>query len=134
MDALRLIPQKEAEEAEAVAFDKNGKHISLALRSPTNDALTRLLHDFETDGYTVEKYLISETSFKIALDRYRDLSLASENTAGVFDIEGEEVERLSKELSTLPALRAFLTDGLTAKNKAQTSKLFEGVPRFCFCA
>ncbi|MDR3547906.1 MAG: GspE/PulE family protein [Candidatus Pacebacteria bacterium] len=127
MDALRLISQKDAEESQAVAFDKNGKHISLAVRSPENDALKRLIHELENQGDTVEQYLISETSFKIALDRYKDLSLASENKAGVFDIEGDEVARLSKELTSLAALRNFLNEGLTAKNKAQTSKLFEGV-------
>jgi type II secretory ATPase GspE/PulE/Tfp pilus assembly ATPase PilB-like protein len=127
MDALRLILQKDAEESQAVAFDKNGKHLSLAVRSPQNDALPRLTHELETQGYTIEQYIISETSLKIALDRYRDLSLASENRAGVFDIEGDEVVRLSKELSSLAALRKFLNDGLTAKDKAQTSKLFEGI-------
>ena len=127
MDAIRLISQKDAEAAQAVAFDKNGKHVSLAVKSPENDALARLTHDLEANGYMIEQYLISDTSFKIALDRYRDLSLAAENTAGVFDIKGDEVVRLSKELSSLAALRAFLTAGLTAKNKAQTSQLFEGV-------
>jgi type II secretory ATPase GspE/PulE/Tfp pilus assembly ATPase PilB-like protein len=127
MDALRLISQKDAEAAEAIAFDKNGKHLSLAVRSPQNEDLARLIRELESNGHVVEKYLISETSFNLALDRYRDLSLASENKSGVFDVEGAEVVRLSKELVTLPALRSFLTDGLTAKNKAQTSKLFEGV-------
>ena len=127
MDAIRLISQKDAEEAQAVAFDKNGKHVSLAVRSPQSDAVVRLTHELEANGYTIQPYIISETSFNIALGRYSDLSLAAENTAGVFDIEGEEVVRLSKELSTLAALRTFLNDGLTAKNKAQTSKLFEGI-------
>ena len=127
MDAIRLISQKDAEEAQAVAFDKNGKHVSLAVRSPQSDAVVRLTHELEANGYTIQPYIISETSFNIAFGRYSDLSLAAENTAGVFDIEGKEVVRLSKELSTLAALRTFLNDGLTAKNKAQTSKLFEGV-------
>jgi type II secretory ATPase GspE/PulE/Tfp pilus assembly ATPase PilB-like protein len=127
MDALRLISQKDAEESQAVAFDKNGKHLSLAMRSPDNDALKRLMHELQTQGYTIEQYLISEASFAIAINRYHDLSLASETKAGVFDIEGDEVARLSKELSSLAALRAFLNDGLSAKSKAQTSKLFEGI-------
>ena len=127
MDAIRLISQKDAEEAQAVAFDKNGKHVSLAVRNPQSDGIVRLTHELEANGYTIQPYIISETSFNIALGRYSDLSLAAENTAGVFDIEGEEVVRLSKELSTLAALRTFLNDGLTAKNKAQTSKLFEGI-------
>src|ERR1700679_3418394 len=89
MDALRIIPQSDSEEAGAVAFDKNGKHLSLAVRSPQNDELTRVLHDLETQGYAVEMYLISETSFNLAMKRYEDLSLAAGSNVGVFDISGD---------------------------------------------
>jgi type II secretory ATPase GspE/PulE/Tfp pilus assembly ATPase PilB-like protein len=127
MDAIRVLSQKDAEEAQAVAFDKNGKHLSLAVRSPENDALARVIHELENQGYTVEQYLMSETSYKIALDRYKDLSLAAESNAGVFDISGEELAKLSAQLSSLAALRAFLTEGLSTKNHAQTSRMFEGI-------
>jgi type II secretory ATPase GspE/PulE/Tfp pilus assembly ATPase PilB-like protein len=127
MDALRVISENDAREAQAIAFDKNGKHISIAVRSPENDALTRVLHELETQGYTVEKYLISETSFAIAMKRYGELSLATESKAGVFDISGDELDALSKEISTLPALRAHLTKTLTEKKQSQISEIFEDV-------
>jgi type II secretory ATPase GspE/PulE/Tfp pilus assembly ATPase PilB-like protein len=127
MDALRVIPEKEAQEAQAIAFDKNGKHLMLAVCRPENDALTRVIHDLENEGYIIEKYLMSETSLGLALDRYKDLSLASGSKAGVFDISGDELIRLSKELSNLPALRAFLDDSLAEKKVAQTSHIFEGI-------
>ena len=127
MDALRVIPQKDAEESGAVAFDKNGKHLSLAVRSPQNDALTRVIHELETEGYTVEKYLISETSFNLAMKRYEDLSLAAGTNAGVFDISGEQLISLSKELSTFPALRAYLTKLLTERKQAEISQVFEAI-------
>jgi type IV pilus assembly protein PilB len=127
MDALRVIPEKEAREAEAVAFDKNGKHLMLAVCRPENDALSRVLHDLDAQGYIVEKYLISEASLHIALDRYKDLSLASGSKAGVFDISGNELVKLSKELSTLPTLRAYLTEELTQKKLAQVSQIFEAI-------
>ena len=127
MDALRIIPQSDAEESEAVAFDKNGKHISLAVRSPQNDELTRVLHELETQGYEVEMYLISETSFDLAMKRYEDLSLAAGTNTGVFDISGEQLIQLSKQLSTLPALREFLTKVLTERKQAEISQIFEAI-------
>ncbi|MBA3789174.1 type II/IV secretion system protein [Patescibacteria group bacterium] len=127
MDALRVISQKDAEEAQAVAFDKNGKHLSLAVRSLSNDTLTRILHELETQGYQVEKYLMSSASLTIALDRYRDLSLATESKAGVFDIAGDELLALTAKLTSLGALRTFLNEALTSKNHAQTSLMFEGI-------
>ncbi len=127
MDAVRVIPHKDAVEAEAVAFDKNGKHLSLAIQSPENIALARVLHELENAGYVVERYLISANSLRIALERYEDLSLAAASKAGVFDISGETLTALTKELSTLPALRAFLTKALTEKKQAEVSLVLQGI-------
>jgi type II secretory ATPase GspE/PulE/Tfp pilus assembly ATPase PilB-like protein len=127
MDAVRIIPEKEAAEAEVVAFDKNGKHLMLAIRSPENIALGRVIHELEEAGYIIEKYLISGISLQVALDRYQDLSLATESKAGVFDISGDELAALSKELTTLPALRAFLTKALTEKKQAEISMVLQGI-------
>ena len=127
MDALRIIPQSDAEESGAVAFDKNGKHLMLGVRSPENDELTRVLHELETQGYEVEMYLMSETSFNLAIKRYEDLSLAAGSNTGVFDISGDELTRLSKELVTLPALRESLTKLLTERKQAEISQIFETI-------
>jgi type II secretory ATPase GspE/PulE/Tfp pilus assembly ATPase PilB-like protein len=127
MDAVRLISKEDAEEAGAIAFDKNGKHLSLAVLHLENDALARVIHELENAGYIIEKYLISETSFNLSLDRYQELSLATQSKAGVFDIAGDELMKLSEELSNLPALRAFLTKALTEKTQAQISRVFEGI-------
>jgi type II secretory ATPase GspE/PulE/Tfp pilus assembly ATPase PilB-like protein len=127
MDAVRLIPQHDAAEAEAIAFDKNGKHLSLAVRSPENDALTRVVHELETQGYTAEKYLISANSLHLALARYADLSLSSESKTGVVAISGDDIARFSKELTSLAALREFLNKTLTERNHAQVSQLFEAI-------
>jgi type IV pilus assembly protein PilB len=127
MDALRVIPKPEAEAAGAVAFDKNGKHLSLAMRSPDGDAITKLLNGLESAGYILQKYLVSGTSIKKAVARYDDLSLAHSSRSGVFDISSEELARLRSELNSLPALRAHLTQAVSVKNAEQVSKLLEGM-------
>jgi type IV pilus assembly protein PilB len=127
MDALRLIPEVDARAAEAIAFDKSGKHLSLGVRSPNNEALKGVLHDFELRGLVVDMYIMSEASLNKALERYVDLSLALQSKSGVFDIKGDELAALSAKLTTLPALRAFLEESLEAKHVAGTSKIFEGV-------
>ena len=127
MDALRLIPKKTAEVARAVAFDKNGKHVSLALENPNNETLPRLIADLETQGHIVEKYLVSEASINVALARYEDLSLAHSARVGVFDIESGELVNLRAKLLSLPALRTYLTEAVSIKNATQVSKLLEGM-------
>jgi type II secretory ATPase GspE/PulE/Tfp pilus assembly ATPase PilB-like protein len=115
-DALRVIPEAEAVAAQAVAFDKNGKHISLALRSTETDAVHSLLERLDTEGYIVEKYLISERSLELAMKKYKDLSYAEQSKEGTFSIAAGE----HASLSTVDGLRA-------AKKTMQISHIFEGI-------
>ena len=122
-DALRVISEEDAKAAQAVAFDKNGKHLSVALRSAENDALKGLVQRLEQEGYIVEQFLISEKSLGIALEKYKDLSYAQQSKEGTFSIS--DAERSS--LSTLAGLRAYLDDSLSVKKTMQISHVFEGV-------
>lgn len=127
MDALRVVPQKDAEEAEAIAFEKIGQQLRIAVRNPDSDVLKRSLHELEVHGYQIELYLCSAESIRRGLERYKDLSLASESKNGVFDVSPEELAALSAQLTDMPALRAFLSDSTESGNHTQTSKLLEGI-------
>jgi len=125
VDALRLVPEKEAREAEAVTFEKNGKHLSIATRNPSNVMLAQVEHALEAQGFILTRFLISKKSLERALDRYKDLSFAAESRAGVFDIQGDELVTLEKELGTLAALRGKLDEVLGAGARAQVSRVLE---------
>jgi type II secretory ATPase GspE/PulE/Tfp pilus assembly ATPase PilB-like protein len=126
-DALRLLPKAESQAAHAVVFDKNGKHLSVAVESPESDELTRVIDDFKSKGYIVEMFLVSEASMARAFARYDEMSMAHSERAGVFDISSAELARLRQELSSLPALRAHLTEASAVKNAAKVSQLLEGM-------
>lgn len=125
VDALRLIPEKEAREAEVVAFEKTGKHLSIAFRSPGNIALAQIEHALESQGFILSRFLVSNKSLDKAYARYAELSLASESKAGVFDIRGEELHELRGTLTSLVALRAQLDETLKAGARAQVSRVLE---------
>jgi hypothetical protein len=99
VDALRIIPEKEARDAEAVAFDKAGKHLSLALRNPQNTHLGDLEHALEARGFILERFLISGKSLELGLNRYKELSLAHTSKVGGFDIADDELAELSTSLT-----------------------------------
>jgi type IV pilus assembly protein PilB len=127
VDALGLIPQARSHECEAVIYDKNGKHISLALHNPQNANLAKLEQELAEQGYRIEKFLVSRLSLTRAYERYEDLSLTSETVAGVFDLSGEKLKDLREKLSSLSALRTFLTETLSTKNTSSVSRVFEGM-------
>jgi type IV pilus assembly protein PilB len=132
MDALRVIPEKDAREALIVAFDKSGKHLSVALCEPENDRLVEVAHELETQGFILQKFLMSRRSLELALARYVDLSLAAETKAGVFDMAGEQLEQLSHEVDSLPHLKAFLDASLGEKKIASISHVLEGILEAAF--
>lgn len=127
MDALRVIPEAEAKEAQAVAFDKNGKHISLALKDPKTDSYTQIRTRLADAGYIIEEFLVSRASLERAFVRYADLSQAHGTDAGVFAITAEDITTLSPKVANLPLLRAYLLDAVSTKHPTQISTLIEDI-------
>ena len=127
VDALRIIPEKEAREAEVVAFDKNGKHVSLAVRNPQNQALPSVLAHLDELGFVVDQFMVSQKSLDHAYVRYADLSFAHENDAGVFTIPEEELKTLEAKLTNVPAFAEHIGALIADKKHTVTSQLFEEV-------
>ena len=127
VDALRLIPEKEAREAETVAFEKSGKHLSIAFRNPNTPFVRDLEHALESQGYILTRFLVSKKSLERAYSRYAELSFASETKAGILDIRGDELEKDRNELTSLALLRAKLDEVLVSGTRAQVSRVLEYV-------
>lgn len=125
VDALRLIPEKEAREAHIVAFSKEGKHVSIALREPTNPLALEVERALEARGFILTIFMVSQKSIERALDRYAELSLASESKVGVFDIRGAELQELRAQLTSLAAVREALDEVLVRGQRAQVSRALE---------
>ena len=127
MDALRLVPETQARAAEAVVFDKNGKHLSFALRNPQNTSLPALEALLIDQGYILDKFLVSGKSLDHAYVRYPDLSFSKQSDAGVFTLPKEELEALEAQLTSVPAFQELLDTLMADKKHAQVSKLFEEI-------
>jgi type IV pilus assembly protein PilB len=127
MDALRLLPEERAKEAHAVVFDKNGKHISVAMKSPENVEVANLLKEFGEQGYIIEQFLVSEKSLDRAFERYADLSLAHENRAGVLDVSQDDIKGLVASITDLSTFRDALTKSTESGHRAELSKVLEQI-------
>ncbi len=126
-DALRLIQEAKAREAEVIAFNKVSKKVSLGIRNPQNPALPDVIADLQRREFTVEKFLISTLSLEKGLGRYKDLSYAQVTTAGVFDISNENLVALAQKIGTLAGLKQHLTEVLANKKSTSVSRVFEDV-------
>ncbi len=124
-DALRIIPEEQARPAEAAAFAKAAKTLSLAMHNPNNPALAALLEDLASRGFLVHKFLVSKKSLEKVLERYKDLSFATESKAGVFVVTPETLEKIAREGGGRKTLEQELNAATTLKTLDRVSHIFE---------
>lgn len=127
VEALRLIAEEKARAGEIVAFEKAAKQVSVALRNPQNPALPEIFSELESRGFILKKFQVSQKSLNRAFEKYKDLSLTHTSDSGVFDISGDDLEKLKKELISVAALRAHLEKLIAARKGAQVSRIFEEI-------
>ncbi len=124
-DALRLIPEAEARDAEAAAFGRVGKRLSLAVRSPENPKTKAAAAKLEGLGYIITAYLVSEESLKHAYEHYQELSYAAEAQAGIFDIGGAPLEELIGQAGSTAKISGLIAEAISLKKAYRTTRILQ---------
>ncbi len=124
-DALRIVPEAVAREAEVAAFAHVAHALSLALHNPNNPALPKLREDLVSRGYALKEFLVSKKSLDKALARYADLSLAAEAKHGAFTVGMTTLAKLTTATDKRAAVTSELDAALTAKSLDHISYVFE---------
>ena len=124
-DALRLIPEAEAKDDEAIVFGMVGKKLSLAVRAPQNPKALALVQKLEERGYTVTVFMTSQESLGRGYSRYADLSFATESKAGVFEISPEEIELLLEKVKTSQDISGLIQETVDVKKAYRITRIIE---------
>ncbi len=124
-EALRLLTEAEARDAEAAAFGRVGKRVSLAVRAPENPKAKALVAKLTDQGYEVTVFMASQESLGRAYKHYADLSYATETKAGVFEISNDEVEELAQKVKTLQDISSLITEAIALKRAYRITKILE---------
>jgi type II secretory ATPase GspE/PulE/Tfp pilus assembly ATPase PilB-like protein len=124
-DALRVVPEVEAREAEAAAFGRVGKKLSLAARAPENPKVKTLVQHLTEQGYEVTVFMCSQESLRRAWARYADLSYATQSKAGVFEVSPAEVEELLEKVKSLPDIGALINETIELKKTYRITRVLE---------
>lgn len=124
-DALKLISEDTARGAEMAVFNKIGKKISIALRSPNNQKTMSIVKELEERGYVPTLFMASSNSIGRAVERYKDISFAVETKAGMLDISGEEILGILSGLKSVDDVKKLVDDTLKTRKTHQVSKVLE---------
>jgi type IV pilus assembly protein PilB len=124
-EALRVIPETEAREAEAVVFAKTAKELSVAVHNPNNPAFIKLREDLIGREFILREFLVSKKSLDKALARYADLLFTTESKPGVFSIAPEVLSKITSANWTKSTLKQELDSATSLKSLDRISHILE---------
>jgi type IV pilus assembly protein PilB len=125
VDALRILPEAEAKDAEAAVFGRVGKRLSVAVRAPEHPKIKALKQKLQDMGYEVALFMCSQESLQRAYQRYADLSYATETKAGVFELSNNELEELLTKVTSLSDISALIHEAVELKKAYRITRILE---------
>jgi type IV pilus assembly protein PilB len=124
-DALRIIKESEAREAEAIVFANISKEVSLAVHNPNKPELAILIENLQNRGFTVTEFLVSEKSLEKGLARYSEISLSTASKAGTVSVIDETLSKLTQKGALRTAFVEELTKAISEKSVNRITRIFE---------
>ncbi len=125
IDALRIIKEPEAREAEVASFNIINKKVSLAVVSPNSDKTIALVEVLKDRGYIPSLFMTSHQSLQKVWSRYKDLSYSMETKGGALDIENEEIQDLIKSVKSSADIKKSIETVLAQKKSYRISRILE---------
>ncbi len=109
-DALRLVPQPQAEALKAIPFLLHGDQIRIAALDPAADAVKELAFQLgERNRAHVEVYLTSQQSLDQAMQLYATLPIVKQQKGGV-EITEEDLNKYRARIKTTGDVAALVND------------------------
>ncbi len=125
IDAMRLIKEAEAREAEMAIFDVTDKRIRVALLSPRNEKALKIIERLKNQGFVPEIFMVSHQSLRKVWGRYKDLSYSFETKSGALDISNDDILEMTGKVHTLEDIKKMITDVLSLKKAYRISRILE---------
>ena len=125
IDALKIVPEKEARAGQLAVFQKTGKKISVAVKNPELPQTKAILENLKKELYQSRVFLVSENSLKRAWGKYEEIPKFEAVSAGLISISSQNLEIYFKEIKSISDLRKILTPLFNAKETQKISNIAE---------
>lgn len=125
IDALRIIPELEAREAQVGVFNDVNKVLSVGVLSPQNPKTVEAMNKLREKGYTAEVYMVSHASLNKVWDRYKDLSYSFETKSGAIDISNDQITEFLSKVHTITDVQNLVGETLQLKKSYRISRILE---------
>lgn len=125
IDALRIIKEVDAREAEVAPFNIVNKKVSLAIISPNNPKTIAIIENLKERGYLPSLFMVSHQSLQKVWDRYKDLSYSMETKGGALDIANEEIQSLVENVKNIADIKSSIEQILVQKKSYRITRILE---------
>ncbi len=125
IDALRVVKEDVAREAEVAPFNIVNKRVYLAIISPNTSKTTEVIENLKSRGYLVEIFMASHQSLQKIWDRYKDLSYSMETKGGSLDISNDEIQNLVKDVKTVQDIKNSIELVIKEKKSYRITRILE---------
>lgn len=124
-EALRVIPQAEAEELKVAPFKLFGKNIYIAIRAPSEGLLHKLKEDMERRNLVPTFYMTSAASLQKVWDRYKELSMAESSMVGGLEVSVDVLRKTAEKIKYIQDIAQLVTQILEENKSHKISRLLE---------
>lgn len=124
-EAMAQIPESVAKKAEVVAFELKRNNLSVASRRPELPEAQALFKDLEKRRFKVDIYLCSIGSLEHAWVRYKDIVDSNVKKKGVFEINEEDIVRLTTQIKTRDDINNLMIEVNKGSNVRRISQTLE---------
>lgn len=127
IDALRLLTEEEARTGLLAIFEKIDRRLSIAVKSPENDATKKVLAKLSEQGFAPTLYMTSMHSLDRAWSRYAEFAASTETYAGVLDVSPEALEKTLAQVQSLTDIQKIIEGTLHQGKVHRISSILETV-------
>ncbi len=124
-EALRSVPEAAARADMVAPFKLSGKNILVALRSPSEELISKLKTEIESQNLIPVFYMASNASLNKVWDRYIELSMAENSKVGGLDISMNVVEQTAKNIHRMQDITKLIQDAIEENQVHKISRLLE---------
>lgn len=125
IDALRVIPELEAREAQVAVFNDVNKILSIGALAPQSPKTDEVVKRLKEKGYAIELYMVSHASLNKVWNRYKDLSYSLETKSGAIDISNDQITEFLSKVHTIPDVQGLIGETLQLKKSYRISRILE---------
>ena len=124
-EALRALTEKDSRDLKVGCFKLSGKNIFIAVRSPSDDLLSKLKEQMERQDLVPTFYMTSIASLNKIWDRYKEISLAENTKVGGVDISGEILKETQKSVHKMQDIDVLIKEAIAGNQVHKISRVLE---------